>query len=106
MNKFLGIVKSALPLCLLIALDGELSKYKKLEYLYLVSNYLRQFGDVKKSGKYAEKLKKTIMDISDKKLLGFGEYLSKLSIETQYIERGDRLQSTLPKLKTISSFEN
>ena len=77
-----------------VALESELSQYKKMEYLYLAANYTRLFGDIEKSDDYLKRLKIEIETVEDKELSGFSEYLSELSKDTKFIIPGSKIEPT------------
>jgi hypothetical protein len=72
-------------------LKTDLTKYKRLEYLYVAANYERQFGNIFNSNKMIATLQKNIENIQDEELKGFGNYLSKLLSDTPLIKSGGKL---------------
>ena len=72
-------------------LNSDLDEGTKLEYLYLAANYARQFGMVTDSDRYLADLERAIQQITDPKLVAFGEYLSELAGETKLIQVGGKL---------------
>jgi hypothetical protein len=76
-------------------LKTDLTKYKRLEYLYVASNYERQFGNISNSNKMIVTLQKDIENIRDEELKGFGNYLSKLLSDTPLIKSGGKLEPVI-----------
>jgi hypothetical protein len=76
-------------------LKTDLTKYKRLEYLYVASNYERQFGNISNSNKMIVTLQKDIENIRDEELKGFGNYLSKLLSDTLLIKSGGKLEPVI-----------
>ncbi len=77
-------------------LKTELTLEKKLEYLYLASNYSRYFGDATKSDNFLEQLKTVIEDAKDTEYSGYSEYLSELLADTMYIIPGEAFDPVVP----------
>ena len=76
-------------------LKTDLTKYKKLEYLYVAANYERQLGNTSNSDKKLTTLRKEIENIQDEELKDFGNYLSKLISDTPLIKPGGRLEPVI-----------
>lgn len=79
------------------SLNGTISEKQKLEYLYVAANYSRLFGDAATSDAYIEKLNTAIVQVQNKELSGFAEYLSELVKETPRIKPGAILEPSRTK---------
>lgn len=78
-------------------LKSDISQGKRLEYLYLASNYSRYFNEAEESDAYLAQLKDEIKAIKDKELTGYGEYLSELLEDTKFIVPGEKLDPEVPE---------
>lgn len=78
-------------------LKKDLTKYKRLEYLYVAANYERQLGHISNSDVRLTTLLNEIENIQDEELKGFGKYLLKLSSETILIKPGGILEPVTKK---------
>jgi hypothetical protein len=79
------------------SLQGNLFIYKRLEYLYLATNYTRYFEGLNESHSYYEQLVYEINSLTDDESKGYGEYLKKLVLDSQYIVAGKNFDPILPK---------
>ncbi|WP_261627223.1 DUF2225 domain-containing protein [Pseudoalteromonas holothuriae] len=80
-------------------LKTDLTKYKRLEYLYVAANYERQLGNTSNSDKNLTTLQKEIESIQTEELKGFGNYLSKLLSDTPLIKPGGKLEPVIEVVK-------
>jgi len=78
-------------------LKTDLTKYKRLEYLYVAANYERQLGNISNSDLKLKTLINEIKNIQDEELKSFGKYLLELSNETKLISYGGKLQPEISK---------
>ncbi|ACA87333.1 hypothetical protein Swoo_3062 [Shewanella woodyi ATCC 51908] len=80
-----------------LALQGDMSEFKHLEYLYLAANYSKQLGYKEASDRYISKLISSLGNIKSEDNRGYIEYLQKLYPDTNYIEAGGVLDPVLPE---------
>lgn len=85
-------------------LKTDLTKYKRLEYLYVAANYERQLGNISNSDLRLKALINEIEKIQDEELKSFGKYLLKLSNETTLITHGGKLQPEEQKENIPATF--
>lgn len=71
-----------------VLLTGNLSYTDRLRYIYIASNYERQFGNTAESDKYIKVLQVLVKSAASKKEKGFAKYISGLSKETKWIKPG------------------
>ena len=79
------------------ALNGDLDGYKRLEYLYLATNYSKQFAEQNKNVSYLDDLETALKSVTDPELKGYAGYLSELIKDSTYINEGGKLDPDLPK---------
>ena len=84
-------------------LTAELTKYKRLEYLYVAANYERQLGNISNSDLRLKTLKNEIENINSEELKWFGSYLSKLATDTLRIKPGGKLEPIVEKVEVPHS---
>lgn len=82
---------------IVLALQKDLEKIQKIEYLYLAANYSRQFGMNKASDDYLRNLASAIEDFENTDESGYASYIKKLSMDTQYIKAGGVLDPEIPE---------
>ena len=79
------------------ALNGDLDGYKRLEYLYLATNYSKQFAEQNKNVGYLDDLETALKSVTDPELKGYAGYLSELIKDSVYINEGGKLDPDFAK---------
>lgn len=78
-------------------LKEELSELKRLEYLYIATNYSKQLGFQKESDDYLNQLKNNFTNIKKDESKNFKEYINEFIDDSKYIIKGKKLEPILPK---------